>query len=85
MTEATVPSKATVHCALELSKSSWLLAIQYPDRPQPSLYRIKGGDVDSLISRWVEPFCRPRDESHPSCAISPCTQQSGKPERSCRI
>src|SRR5262245_64432564 len=27
MTEATAPSKVTLHCALELSKSSWLLAI----------------------------------------------------------
>jgi transposase len=53
MTEATVPSKTTVHCALELSKSSWLLAIQFPDRPQPSLYRIKGGDVDGLISQLL--------------------------------
>jgi hypothetical protein len=26
--------------ALELSKNSWLLAIQFPDRAQPSLYPI---------------------------------------------
>lgn len=53
MTEATVPSKATLHCALELSKSSWLLAIQFPDRPQPSLYRIKGGDGEGLMSQLL--------------------------------
>jgi hypothetical protein len=32
----------TLHCALELSKNSWLLAIQFPDREQPSLYPIEG-------------------------------------------
>jgi len=32
----------TLHCALELSKNSWLLAIQFPDRAQPSLYSIEG-------------------------------------------
>src|SRR5262245_4066650 len=53
MSEATVPSNAPVHCALELSKSSWLLAIQSPDWPQPSLYRIKGGDIDGLISQLL--------------------------------
>jgi hypothetical protein len=39
MDQAT-PSTAstnTLHCALELSKTSWLLAIQFPDREQPSL------------------------------------------------
>src|SRR5215813_8430999 len=53
MTEATVPSKTTLHCALELSKSSWLLAIQFPDRPQPSLYRIKGGDAAALLAQLL--------------------------------
>ena len=54
MTEAPVPSKTTLHCALELSKNSWLLAIPFPDRPQPSLYRgrhrcvASGGQVGSL-------------------------------------
>ena len=31
----------TLHCALELSKKSWLLAIQFPDREQPSFIRSK--------------------------------------------
>jgi transposase len=53
MTEATAPSKTTLHCALELSKSSWLLAIQFPDRLQPSLYRIKGGDAAGLMAQLL--------------------------------
>ena len=53
MDQAT-PSTAsanTLHCALELSKKSWLLAIQFPDREQPSLYPIAGGDADRLMAK----------------------------------
>lgn len=46
---AVVSFEPTLHCALELSKNSWLLAIQFPDRSQPSLYRLKGGDSAGLI------------------------------------
>jgi hypothetical protein len=42
---ASTLSANTLHCALELSKKSWLLAIQFPDREQPSLYPIDGGDT----------------------------------------
>jgi hypothetical protein len=34
----------TLFCALELSKNTWLRGIQFPDREQPSVYPIKGGD-----------------------------------------
>ena len=53
MDQAT-PSTAsanTLHCALELSKKSWLLAIQFPDREQPSLYPIAGGDTERLMAK----------------------------------
>jgi hypothetical protein len=40
-----------LHCALELSKKSWLLAIQFPDREQPSLYPIAGGDAERLMAK----------------------------------
>jgi len=53
MDQAT-PSTAsanTLHCALELSKKSWLLAIQFPDREQPSVYSIKGGDIEKLMAK----------------------------------
>jgi hypothetical protein len=36
---------------LELSKKSWLLAIQFPDREQPSVYSIKGGDTEKLMAK----------------------------------
>ena len=44
--------------ALELSKDSWLLAIQFPDHQQPSLYPIKGGNAtgltEKLLARVIE-------------------------------
>ena len=33
------PAETILHGALELSKNSWLLALQFPDRAQPSLYK----------------------------------------------
>ena len=39
------------HAALELSKNSWLLAIQFPGRDNPSLHPIRGGDTGGLIAK----------------------------------
>ena len=51
----TLPTAAsgeqTLYCALELSKNSWLLAIQSPNRDKASLYPIKGGDADGLMAK----------------------------------
>ena len=62
-------SASTLHCALELSKNSWLLAIQFRDREQPSLYPIEGGNTDKLMAKLAAPICRCEDEPHPSRAI----------------
>ena len=56
MDQAT-PSTAsanTLHFALELSKKSWLLAIQFPDREQPSLFPIAGGDAEKLMAKLTQ-------------------------------
>jgi transposase len=45
------PSEQTLYAALELSKNSWLLAIQFPERDKPSLHPIKGGDTDGLMAK----------------------------------
>lgn len=50
-TMSTTSNEQTLYAALELSKNSWLLAIQFPDRENPSLYPIKGGDADGLMAR----------------------------------
>ena len=39
----------SIYAALELSKNSWLLAIQLPGRGNPSLHPIKGGDAEGLM------------------------------------
>ena len=50
-TSSSTLSANTLHCALDLSKKSWLLAIQFPDREQPSLYAIEGGDAEKLMAK----------------------------------
>jgi transposase len=44
-------NEQTIYAALELSKNSWLLAIQVPGRDRPSLHPIKGGDAEGLMTR----------------------------------
>jgi hypothetical protein len=41
-TNTTAPADRLV-CAVELSKNSWLLGIQFPDRQKASIYPLKGG------------------------------------------
>jgi transposase len=48
---AATSDEHTLYAALELSKNSWLLAIQSPGRDNPSLHPIKGGDADGLIAK----------------------------------
>lgn len=47
----TTSSEETLYAALELSKNSWLLAIQFPDRDNPSLHPIKGGNAKGLMTK----------------------------------
>jgi transposase len=56
MDQATLSTASanTLHCALELSKNCWLLAIQFPDREQPSLYPIAGGDAERLMAKLTQ-------------------------------
>ncbi len=48
---AVTTAEHTLHAALELSKNSWLLAIQVPGRDNPSLHPIKGGDAEGLMAK----------------------------------
>src|SRR5215813_810150 len=49
----TPTTKTVLYDALELSKNTWLLTLQLPDRVQPSLYPIKGGDTDGLMAKLM--------------------------------
>ena len=40
-----------IHAALELSKNSWLLAIEASEHNRPSLHHIKGGDSRTLLAK----------------------------------
>jgi hypothetical protein len=48
---AVTAAEHTLHAALELSKNSWLLTIQFPDRDNPSLYPIGGGNAEGLMAK----------------------------------
>ena len=52
---AATSDEHTLYAALELSKNSWLLAIQSPGRDNPSLHPIKGGDADGLVATSMQP------------------------------
>lgn len=42
----------TVYAAIELSKKSWVVGIEHPNRDKPSIYRIEGGDIAALVGRF---------------------------------
>jgi len=44
-------TEQTIYAALELSKNSWLLAIQVAGRDKPSLHPIKGGNAAGLMAK----------------------------------
>ena len=44
-------SEQSIYAALELSKNSWLLAIQVPGQDNPSLYPIRGGNAEGLMAK----------------------------------
>ncbi|NDB69478.1 MAG: IS110 family transposase [Methylocystaceae bacterium] len=44
-------TKPTIYAAIELSKKSWVVAILRPNKDQPSIHRVKGGDVSELIAK----------------------------------
>ena len=55
---AAISNEQSIHAALELSKNSWLLAIQVPGRDNPSLHPLKGGDAEGLMAKlgaaWID-------------------------------
>ncbi len=44
-------NEQSIYAALELSKNSWLLAIQVPGRDNPSLHPIRGGNAEGLMAK----------------------------------
>jgi len=48
---AAISNEQSIYAALELSKNSWLLAVQVPGRDNPSLHPITGGDAEGLMAK----------------------------------
>src|SRR5215207_3232194 len=46
----TMPSENTVHIAIELSFSSWLVAVRLPGAKKSALHRIEGGNTGALLA-----------------------------------
>src|SRR3954463_6961398 len=49
-----MPSKNIVHIAIELSVSSWLVAVRLPGAEKSRLHRITGGDTTALLALIAE-------------------------------
>jgi transposase len=49
-----MPSENTLHIAIELSFSSWLVAARLPGAEKSRLHRIKGGDSGALLALIAE-------------------------------
>ena len=50
----TMPSENTVHIAIELSFSSWLVAVRLPGAKKSALHRIEGGNTGALLALIAE-------------------------------
>jgi transposase len=48
---AATSNEQSIYAALELSKNSWLLALQDPCRDNPSLHPLLGGDAEGLVAK----------------------------------
>ena len=49
-----MPSENTVHVAIELAVSSWLVAARLPGAEKVRLHRIEGGDTAALLALIAE-------------------------------
>ncbi len=49
-----MPSENTVHVAIELSASSWLVAVRPPGAEKSRLHRIEGGETTALLALIAE-------------------------------
>jgi transposase len=49
-----MPSETTIHVAIELSVSSWLVATRPPGAEKSRLHHIKGGDTTALLALIAE-------------------------------
>ena len=65
-------NEQSIYAALELSKNSWLLAIQDPCRDNPSLHPLPGGDADGLMTKLSAARDRVTKDTGQTPAVTLC-------------
>jgi hypothetical protein len=45
-----MPPEITIRVAIELSHSSWIVAVRLPDVEKSRLHRLEGGDTATLLT-----------------------------------
>ena len=72
-----MPSENTVHVAIELSASSWLIAARLPGAGKPRLHRLEGGNTAALLALLAE--LRSRAAPEPGgAAVVICCFEAGR-------
>ena len=69
---AATSNEQSIYAALELSKNSWLLAIQDPCRDNPSLHPLPGGDADGLMTKLSAARDRVTKDTGQTPAVTLC-------------
>lgn len=59
-----MPSENIIHLAIELSVSSWLVAVRLPGAEKSRLHRITGGDTTALLALTA---CTRFSQAGPGC------------------
>ena len=69
---AATSNEQSIYAALELSKNSWLLALQVPGRDNPSLHPLMGGDAEGLVAKLDAARQRVAKDTDKSPAVTLC-------------
>ena len=78
MTHTTSPSTpvtnqtAIISAAIELSSTTWLLAIQAPDRDKVSRHKVPAGDSDKLVAHLERARARVQDGTDAPVRVLTC-------------
>ena len=67
-----MPSENTVHVAIELSFSSWLVAVRLPGAEKPRLHRIEGGNTAALLALIAEQRSRVAAKRDGTAGVACC-------------
>ena len=69
---AATSNEQSIYAALELSKNSWLLALQVPGRDNPSLHPLMGGDAEGMMAKLDAARQRVAKDTDKSPAVTLC-------------